>query len=282
MSLTTTLPLAGQFSMVLAAGMFLGMVAKLSPGYFLLAVAVAAFAAIARYVRDYCKALSTAEYGTALALCGGLAVLLLAVAVRQGAAWIAAAVAIVAVVLSPWFTRVAILRGRIPLPIGFAMFGTSQYEAEMAADRKALGPLFVRQRSAPRDSAPTASVLFVYADLDDNGMIRRMPMPCSIRDVIAMTRADIVVVASPCSPEAVQATLALPGPRTANIVFVLDRKGGSLARFMRRLFQDMGRGTEMLDAWVRIAPQGEAAAMQPDAPATMLLAERGKLAFRIR
>jgi len=169
-------------------------------------------------------------------------------------------------------------KGRIPLTIGFANLGGEALEPQRQADVRALWPLFDHVAVPDVGKVPTAAVLMVYAKLQADGTLAGMPHPVGIRQLVQATGAGIVVLASDNDPEAVKAAIALPGPKTANIVFTLARKDRLLNRFLVNLFSDMARGEEMLMAWVKIVPQGPASA-RDDLPATILAAEGGKLAF---
>jgi hypothetical protein len=167
---------------------------------------------------------------------------------------------------------------KIPAGIAFVSIGSTRFEEARGADARMLAPLF-RQSLAPEPGkVAKAQVLFLYADLQPDGTIQGLEQRVGIRQVVQATEAAIVVVASANDPEAVQAAIALPGPRTANLVFTLDRGGERLPRFFARLFGEMRDGTDMMAAWVKLCPQGPAAAA-PDMPATLFLAEGGKLAF---
>ncbi|HEY8358180.1 MAG TPA: hypothetical protein VIL30_12030 [Ramlibacter sp.] len=167
--------------------------------------------------------------------------------------------------------------GKIPLTVGFANLGPAAYEAHREEDARTIGPLFARSVAAPAGQVPSADILFLYAELNEDGTIKGLDRPVGVRQVVQATKAGIVILATDNGPGAVQAAAALPGPKTANIVFTLARKGDLLPKFFHRLFADMGAGTHMLEAWVKINPQGPVG--QPDVPATLLVAEGGKLAF---
>jgi hypothetical protein len=49
--------------------------------------------------------------------------------------------------------------------------------------------------------------------------------------------------------------MGFPGPKTANLVFTVDRKGPAFAGFFRALFERMRDGEDMLQAWVELSPQ---------------------------
>lgn len=165
---------------------------------------------------------------------------------------------------------------RIPLTIGFANLAGDDLRPMMQADEAALSPLFARSRVVADHQIPGAEVLLVYAHLNEDGTIKG-PTTTGLRQVVQMTQSPIVVLASPNSPLSLRNAVALPGPKSANLVLVLDRKGAALGRFLRSLFEKMRDGKDMLSAWVEIAPQGPDGS--PHQPATMLVAEAGKIAF---
>jgi hypothetical protein len=166
---------------------------------------------------------------------------------------------------------------RIPLTLGFANFSGDDLGGLVSEDLAVLGPLFERVNAPAPHLIPKSEILFVYAHLNDDGTIRG-PKTVGIRQIVQATQARLVVLASPNSTASLKKGASLPGPKTANIVLTLDRKGGAFAQFFRTLFDKMRDGEHMLSAWVQLAPQGP----QPDTgdiPATILIAEAGKLAF---
>ena len=166
---------------------------------------------------------------------------------------------------------------KIPLTIGFANLSGDDLGTIASEDAAALSPLFARSRLVDAHQIPSAEILFVYAHLNDDGTIKG-PTRSGIRQVAQVTHAAIVVLASPNSGASIQNAVALPGPKTANIVFTLDRNGDGFSRFFRELFEKMRDGKDMLAAWVELAPQHPKANL-PYAPETILLAEGGKLGF---
>jgi hypothetical protein len=165
---------------------------------------------------------------------------------------------------------------KIPLTLGLGNFASGDVTALMNEDRAALSPLFQRTLTdqAPRLSG--AHVLFLYADLNPDGTLPGTKS--GVRRVVELTKAGIVVVAMPVSGESMKATLALPGPKSANLVFTVDRKGAAFPKFFRDLFERMRRGEDMLSAWIELAPQGPVPS-QANLPEMFLLPEGGKLAF---
>jgi hypothetical protein len=166
---------------------------------------------------------------------------------------------------------------KIPLTIGFANLSGDDLSSMASEDAAALSPLFARSRVVPAHQIPSAEILFVYAHLNEDGTIKG-PTHAGIRQVVQLTNAAIVVLASPNSGASIQTAVALPGPKTANIVFTLDRNGNGFSRFFCELFEKMRDGKHMLSAWVELAPQNPKANF-PYAPQTLLLAEGGKIAF---
>ena len=88
------------------------------------------------------------------------------------------------------------------------------------------------------------------------------------------------MLASPNPSDRIIKTGKLAGSYKANYVFTLNRKGPGFARFFRSLFEDMRDGTNMLAAWVKLAPQGGPRGGGDDwAPGTIFAAEAGKVVF---
>lgn len=166
---------------------------------------------------------------------------------------------------------------RTPLAIGFANLCGPEMDDLVRQDAERLGPLFMRARVPAHRQIPSAEVLFVYARLNEDGTLQG-PKPVGVRQIVQTTHAAIVVVATPNSLQSIRNAIGLRGPRSANLVFTLDRQGDSFGRFFRELFEKMQAGEDMLSAWATLAPQQPGAATG-DAPATVLAAEGGKITF---
>lgn len=166
---------------------------------------------------------------------------------------------------------------KIPLTLGFANLSGGDLDAMVSEDAAALSPLFSNSRLVSEGQIPSADVLFVYAHLNEDGTFQGLPSS-GIRQLVQLTNAAIVVLASPNPPVAIQHAIGLPGPKTANLVFTLDRSGDGFGRFFRSLFEKMRGGKDMPNAWVELAPQHRGANL-PDTPQTIFLAEAGKIAF---
>ena len=173
--------------------------------------------------------------------------------------------------------RTSAIPARIPLVIGFANLSGDDLSGIASEDEVALAPLFSQSRVVPAGQVPSAHVLFVYTHLNMDGTIKGTPAS-GIRQIVQATKAAILVLASANSQESLQHAAHLPGPKTANIVLTLDRNGAAFSRFFQDLFVKMRGGTDMLSAWVELAPQVRHSSLS-NVPATLLLAEAGKLAF---
>jgi hypothetical protein len=170
----------------------------------------------------------------------------------------------------------ATLEKKISIPIGFTDLSGGDLNAIVQEDVAALSPLFEHVIVTTPGQISRAPVLFLYAHFDEDGYIRDLG-PKGVRQIVEATQARVVVVASPISPAILQKAASLPGPKTANLIFTLDRKQKFFGAFFKDLFEKMQNGEEMLRAWVEIAPQGPV--QRNDIPATILFAEAGKLAF---
>jgi hypothetical protein len=165
---------------------------------------------------------------------------------------------------------------QIALTLGLANLSGDDVSLLMSEDNAVLSPLFKRTIAPEVRRIPGADVLFLYAHLGVDGTIRGTKS--GVREVAQLTKAAIVIVASPNTGENIKAAAGLQGPKSANLVFTLDRKGTAFPIFFRSLFERMRQGESMLSAWVELAPQSPAAS-QADLPETILLPERGNLAF---
>jgi hypothetical protein len=165
---------------------------------------------------------------------------------------------------------------RIPLTLGFGNFASGDVTALIIEDRAALSPLFQRTLTDQAPRVPGAQMLFLYADLNPDGTLR--VTKAGVRRVVELTKAGIVVMAMPVSDEGMKATLARPGPKSANLVFTVDRKGAAFPKFFCILFERMrSRGEDMLSAWVELQPQGGTG--QSQGPELVMLPEGGRMAF---
>jgi hypothetical protein len=165
--------------------------------------------------------------------------------------------------------------GQIPLTLGFANLAGTDAVPLVDQDKAALGPLFKRVAAPEPTKIPAADVLFLYVHLNPDGTMRGTKS--GVRQVVELTKAKILVVASPNPSESITKAVALPGPKTANMVFTLDRRGSNFTRFFRGLFERRHGGQDMLLAWVELAPQGPN--QSSDLPATILVTEAGRLAL---
>lgn len=168
----------------------------------------------------------------------------------------------------------------IPLTIGFANLSGEDLSPFASADVALLSPLFARSRVVADHEIPSAAILLLYAHLNDDGTIRGQSAS-SIRQVVQLTNAAIVILASPNTSGSIKNAVALPGPKRANIVFTLDRNGTAFGRFFLELFGKMRDGKDMLSAWVELAPQ-HPAGVATHAPQTILVAEGGRFAFPLQ
>ena len=163
----------------------------------------------------------------------------------------------------------------IPLTAAAVNFIGKDADEIVGEDMRTLLLLFDRvERLTTPKKIPTCQVLFLYAHLEPDGTIRGTKW--SVRDTVLLSKASILVVASPNSGESIVKAASAPGPKSANIVFTTNRRGTAFPTFFRKLFERMRDGEQMLLAWVQLAPQG---VPSTDAPETMMLAEGGKLMF---
>lgn len=166
---------------------------------------------------------------------------------------------------------------KISLTIGFANFSGEDLQAIATEDATVLAPLFEKVIVAPYHQIPIAEVLFVYAHLNEEGTMVGLTS-ASIRQIVQLTHAKIVVVASPNSSSSIQKALKISGPETANLVFTQNRNADGFQQFFGKLFEKMRDGQEMLEAWAQLAPQTPFS-HSTNTPQLLLVAEAGKMAF---
>ena len=164
----------------------------------------------------------------------------------------------------------------IPLTLAFVNFIGKDAEEIAGQDIAALMPLFNRVENgttAPKQ-IPTCQVLFLYAQLEPDGTIRGTKW--SVRDMVLLSKASIVVVASPNAGESIVKAAAVQGEDDVRGLRAGRRRGMAFPTFFRKLFEPMRDGEQMMLAWVQLAPQG---VPSTDAPETVMLAEGGALVF---
>jgi hypothetical protein len=163
---------------------------------------------------------------------------------------------------------------KIPITVGFVNLSGDDFSAMLNDDVAVLSPLFENVVVTTPTEIPRTAILFVYAHFNEDGSVRGLWFWGGIRQIVEGTQARIVIVASPNPGATVKKAVGISGPKTANIVFTLDRNQQHFGAFFKALFERMRDGEDMLQAWVRIAPQGPV--QPPDIPSTILLAEAGE------
>ena len=171
------------------------------------------------------------------------------------------------------------MSGKIPLTVGFSNLAGKDFVSFLAEDHAAVSALFESTNIAHGRQIPVTKILFVYARFAANGALEETPA-VGVRQVAQEAGAKILVVASPIPENAIQSVMNFPGPKTANLVFTLDRKGDAFVSFFRTLFERMRDGEEMLQAWVELAPQ--APTETNNNPELVLLPEAGGIALAPR
>jgi hypothetical protein len=164
----------------------------------------------------------------------------------------------------------------IPLTIGFANFAALEASEFLEHDLRLLSPMFAQARTPPPHQLMPANILFLYAGLNDDGLIRGLNQ-VGVRQIVQASGAQLLIVAMANSTTAYKNATTLPGPKSANLVLTLDRHGDDFAIFFHDLFAKMGEGLDMLAAWVELAPQGPVP--HQNLPVTVLIPEAGGLTF---
>jgi hypothetical protein len=149
----------------------------------------------------------------------------------------------------------------------------------LAQDRADLKPVFGERIEAATTAAPHCDVLFLYCDVDRQ--VQVLPLLLPLRDLIRQAGARIAVIASELQRGVLNPqfskVIGPPSDWPANVAFTLERKGDEFGRFFRKLFSLMLAGTNMMSAWVELAPQ---VPNQPsNGPVMIMVPEIGQLAF---
>ena len=176
---------------------------------------------------------------------------------------------------------VARTRRRNPLVIHAPRLGILNLKGDaaerlIAEDMAALTPVLgtpVRGTA----SSPFCDVLFIYCDIAPGGRVGNFPG--TLRDLIQILYAPLVVVASENSGDAYISTTKGQNHGRANLVMTLSRQEGAFPLFFARLFTDMKRGVPMPVAWTKLAPQVPGTE-HDTLPSTIFACGAGKLVFR--
>jgi hypothetical protein len=148
-------------------------------------------------------------------------------------------------------------RGRASIKnptLGFLNLGGEEFTELIDADRAALAPIFSEVTTGAGYQIPNCDILFIYANVTPDGSAG-LGANLTVRHLAERAGAAITVVASGNSSENLLAAARLVGPKQANLVWTLDRKGEAFCRFFVELFTQMKKGKSMPAAWVAISPQ---------------------------
>jgi len=169
------------------------------------------------------------------------------------------------------------MSGKIALAVGFADLSGADFASFLSEDSAAVSALFATTNIATARQIPAAQILFLYTRFAANGALEGTPA-VGVRQIVQELRSRILVVASPVPGDTIENAMGFPGPKTANLVFTLDRKGPAFAGFFCALFERMRDGENMLEAWIELAPQGPTET--DNNPELVLLPEGGANRFR--
>lgn len=162
--------------------------------------------------------------------------------------------------------------------LGLLNLAGESFAPLLAEDRAALSPLFAKVETGTGHPIPKCNVLFVYADIAADGSLG-LGREITIRHLADKAGASVVVLASNNRAEDSINASKLPGPKRANLVWTLNRRGGSFPRFFGELFTRMKTGKSMPMAWNAIAPQYKSE-KHADLPETICQMEAGQVRFR--
>lgn len=167
---------------------------------------------------------------------------------------------------------------KIPLTIGFVNLVGQHMDKMLLEDASEMSKIFAHT-ALGRKEIPKSQILFIYANIGSDGSFENSSLG-NARQLAQKSSASIVIIATPNQPDRINKAISFPGPKIANIVFTVDRKGTAFCDFFKSLFWNMRDGREMLSCWVELAPQGPHSKSE-NVPVTVLAAEAGKLAFPV-
>ena len=136
--------------------------------------------------------------------------------------------------------------------LGFLNLAGDELSYLIDQDRSASASLFTHVEFGAGYPIPSCDVLFIYANVGADGSIGLGP-GVTIRHLAESAGAVIVVLASNNPADSIVTASRLPGPKKANLVWTIDRKGESFGCFFKELFMRMHSGQSMPMAWVAIA-----------------------------
>lgn len=151
----------------------------------------------------------------------------------------------------------------------------SDAELLVVEDRTVLEQFFI-SIEVSEEIAPICDVLFIYAQIEQDGRLRGSSH--SFRELIMQSMASIVIVASENEVKNCSEAIKPTGYGQANFVMTLKRNGKSFAAFFSQLFRQMHKGISMPMAWVKMAPQGGKIGYS-NCPDAMLTCEIGQVTF---
>ena len=162
--------------------------------------------------------------------------------------------------------------------LGFLNLEGERFASLIAEDRAALSPLFSKIECGTGHEIPKCNILFVYANIAADGSFG-LGADSTLRHLAEKAGASVAVLATNNPPDASIASANLPGPKRANVVWTLNRRGDSFPRFFKELFTKMKAGKGMPIAWNSIAPQYKNA-KHDELPETICALEAGQVRFR--
>ena len=148
-------------------------------------------------------------------------------------------------------------RGQAPInspSVGFLNLGGEEFSQLVDRDTAALTPIFSLVKTGTGYQIPHCDILFIYANVTPDGSVG-LGADLTVRHLAERAGAAIAVVASSNPSANILAAAQLVGPKRANLVWTLDRKGEAFSRFFVELFTRMKTGRSMPAAWASISPQ---------------------------
>jgi hypothetical protein len=191
--------------------------------------------------------------------------------------------AIVALLVAVVFWIMFRSRGQAPIKsptLGFLNLGGDEFSPLIDRDTAALTPIFSEVKIGTGYQIPNCDILFVYANVTPDGSVG-LGADLTVRHLAERAGAAITVVASSNPSANILAAAQLTGPKRANLVWTLDRKGEAFSRFFVELFTRMKKGRSMPVAWALISPQVPRRQQQDrDLPETICQLEAGQVRFQ--
>jgi hypothetical protein len=160
--------------------------------------------------------------------------------------------------------------------IGFLSYD-NKFSGMRDQDSVGFKALFSEMKISENDDIPKCDVLFLYADIQEDGHLHGAGI-LTIGNIAQAAEASVLVLASENVNENLIAAAKNDGSYGAGFVYTYKRGNTEFTQFFLDLFGLMFKGETMPMAWVTLFPQNPHA-QQPELPAVIFTMEGGAVTF---